>query len=163
MVKTLDMTAGPSVNQAKLRMGAAYTCPRRLKRADEYEYRFRFSDGTNWAVGDPANWTAGLTVTSGTGALRITSLAAIPTTSGAQVAFVLSAPGEVGARVLNIAGRPVKTLCAARDCEAGANTLLWNATSDHGTTVPNGMYLVEVTARGKDGSQARALAAVRVR
>ena len=161
-VKTLDMTACGSVNQAKLRLGVPYTCRRRLKRADDYEYRLHFSDGTNWAVGDPAGWTAGLSVTSGTGALGITSLSAVPTSAGAQLTFSLSSSAQVRARVLNIAGRPVKTLCTARDSEAGSNTLLWNAMSDQGLAVPGGTYLVEVAASAPDGSQTRALTQLRV-
>ena len=67
------------------------------------------------------------------------------------------------ARILNLAGRPVKTLCFARDCEAGTNTLIWNATSDQGTAIPNGTYLVEINARANDGTQARGLTQVGIR
>jgi hypothetical protein len=95
-------------------------------------------------------------------ALAISSLAASPTAAGAEIAFTLSSVAQVHARVLNIAGRPIKTLCHANECEAGTNTLLWNAMSDQGLVVPNGMCLVEVTARGADGGQARALAQVRL-
>ena len=96
------------------------------------------------------------------GGCRITSLSTAPTATGAQLTFALSAPASVQATIRNIAGRPVKTLCTARDCEAGTNTLLWNATSDQGTTVPNGMYLVEVGARADGGGQTRALTQVRI-
>jgi len=54
----------------------------------------------------------------------------------------------------------VKTLCTARDCEAGTNTLLWNATSDQGLAAPNGTYLVEVTARTEEGEETRGVARV---
>ena len=63
---------------------------------------------------------------------------------------------------LNIAVRSIRTLCRARDCEAGTNTLLWNAQSDQGLPVPNGTYLVEVTAKAGDGSRTRGLAQVRL-
>ena len=82
--------------------------------------------------------------------------------SGAQIVFSLSAPMTVDARILNIAGRPVKTLCRAKDCDAGANTLPWNARSGHGLPVPNGTYLLEVMAKAGDGPQTRELAQVRV-
>jgi hypothetical protein len=95
-------------------------------------------------------------------ALAISSLAASPTAAGAEIAFTLSSVAQVHARVLNIAGRPIKTLCHANECEAGTNTLLWNAMSDQGLVVPNGMCLVEVTASTEDGGQARALAQVRL-
>jgi len=96
------------------------------------------------------------------GTVHITGLTVSPTSMGAQVQFALSTDASVSARVMNIAGRPIKTLCAARDCEAGANTLLWNAQADNGLVVPNGQYLVELTARTHDGALARRLTQVRV-
>ena len=45
--------------------GAAYQVKVRIKRADSFTYRFRFSDGTSWAVGEPAEWNDGPEVTSG--------------------------------------------------------------------------------------------------
>jgi murein DD-endopeptidase MepM/ murein hydrolase activator NlpD len=95
-------------------------------------------------------------------AAMVTGLGAVPTRAGVQVTFGLSSAAEVGARVLNLSGRPVRALCQGRACAAGSNTLLWNALSDSGLPVPNGTYLVEVTARGADGAQSRAVAMVRV-
>ena len=94
--------------------------------------------------------------------MSVAGLVGAPTRAGAQMTFSLSGPAAVDARVLNLAGRPVKTLCCAMDCHAGANTLLWNAQSATGLPVPSGVYLVEVIARGAAGSQARAIATVRV-
>ncbi len=94
--------------------------------------------------------------------LAITGVAAVPTGGGAEIVFSLSAPADVTATVLNIAGRPIRALCRATDCEAGTNTLTWNGCSDAGLTVPSGVYLVELAATSADGSQARGLAAVRV-
>ena len=70
--------------------------------------------------------------------------------------------GTVDARVLNLAGRPVRALCSGRACEAGANTLLWSATSDGGLAAPDGLYLVEVAVGAPDGTQSRAMAQVRI-
>ncbi len=96
------------------------------------------------------------------GVLAVTALSAAETAAGAQVSFILSAPAQVQATIRNIAGRPVRTLCRAKDCEAGTGTLVWNAMSDSGLPVPNGVYLVEVSANAADGSQARALTQVRI-
>ena len=96
-------------------------------------------------------------------AIQLTGLSTVPTTAGAQLTFTLTSAASVSARVLNIAGRPVKTLFTSRDCGAGTNTLLWNATSDRGTSVPNGTYLVEVAANGPDGGVARGLARAIIR
>ena len=93
---------------------------------------------------------------------QVTGLSSAPTAAGAQLTFSLSSPARVQARVLSIAGRPVKTICTGRECEAGTNTLVWNASSDQGTAVPNGAYLVEVTAMTEDGGAARALSQVRI-
>lgn len=106
----------------------------------------------------------GITPTGETdGPLALTGLAAVPSPGGTQITFSLSVPAQVEARVLNIAGRAVRTLSRAMDCEAGTNTLLWNAASDGGLAVPDGVYLVEVTARAEDGAQARGLSQVSVR
>ena len=88
---------------------------------------------------------------------EIAGLAAIPTRGGAQVVFSLSSAAQVEARVLNLAGRPVRTLCLARPCGPGTNTLLWDARSDQGLRVPSGSYLAEVIANAPDGSSCRAL------
>jgi flagellar hook assembly protein FlgD len=91
------------------------------------------------------------------------SITALPTRAGgAQIVVALSAPGAVDVRILNIAGRPVRTLCRGRACAAGTNTLLWNARSDAGVAVPSGTYLVEITARGAHGAQTRAIRTVRL-
>lgn len=96
------------------------------------------------------------------GVLAISSATTLPTPIGAQIVFRLSTPAAVTATVRNIAGRPVRTLCVARACEAHTNTLVWNAESDTGLRVPNGLYLVEIAAQAPDGTQARALAQVMI-
>ena len=109
---------------------------------------------------DPLN---GGVSSKGEGIIGVSGLTALPTAAGAQVTFALAGPATVEARVMNLAGRPVKTLCRAKELQAGGNTLLWDATSDNGLAAPGGVYLVEVLARGEDGGQARALGQVRVR
>jgi len=91
----------------------------------------------------------------------LSSLTAASTRGGgAQITFSLSAPAAVKARIVNLAGRPIRTLCQDEACSAGRNTLLWNAHSDAGLRVPKGSYLVEVTVRGADGTTSRALQVV---
>jgi len=96
-------------------------------------------------------------------AAQITGLAGLPTAGGAQVTFGLSAPAEVSAQVLNLAGRPLATLGGPRECAAGTNVLLWNGRDGSGLAVPNGTYLVEVTARAAKGAEVRATTTVRLR
>jgi hypothetical protein len=95
-------------------------------------------------------------------ASTIAGLMALPSAGGAEVAFSLSAAADVSARVLNLAGRPVRTLCVDQACQAGVTRLVWNAQADTGLRVPSGQYLVEVTARSPQGGQSRALATVRL-
>ena len=145
------------------RLGKLYRRDVVVDKPGQYAYRFDFRDGTGPATGEPTEWRKiGSVTDGGASGAQVTGMSAIPTPAGAQVVFSLSAAAEVQARVLNLAGRPVKTLCSARACEAGTNTLLWNAMSDRGTAAPNGTYLVEVTVRSEDGAEARALAQVRV-
>ena len=92
----------------------------------------------------------------------VSALTAIPTAGGAQITFTLSAPATVEVRVLNIAGRPIRTITPGRECEAGVNTLTWSGISDQGLRVPDGRYLVEVGAKSASGAQSRALATCQV-
>jgi len=92
----------------------------------------------------------------------LTSVSAVPSGIGAQVVFALSAPASVRAEVLNIAGLPVKLITPGTDFQAGTQTVLWSGQSDAGLPVPNGRYLVRVSARGADGSESQALATVTV-
>jgi Lectin C-type domain len=145
------------------RQGRLFSTSLVIRRSGTYEYRFEFADVSGLASGRPTLWTAGPTITGSAAALTVSALAASPEGVGAQVVFSLSAPGELEARVLNLAGRPVRTLCYARSCEAGANTLFWDARNSTGLRVPAGSYLIEVTARAPNGTQAHCLAAVQVK
>ncbi len=126
------------------------------------EYRFEFADDDGDATGTPTEWQTGPILTS-SGDPMVSLLTAMPTSAGAQVTFSLAGAADVSATVLNIAGRPVRTLCADQACEAGMNTLVWNALSDRGLRVPSGTYLIRITARAGDGAQSSALATVAVR
>ena len=99
----------------------------------------------------------------GTEVLACTAVAAAATpTGGAELSFVLSADADVTARILNIAGLPVRSLCQDRLCPAGVNRLSWDGRSDRGTPTPSGAYLVEVRARTGTGQEARGLSTVRI-
>lgn len=96
-------------------------------------------------------------------ALALTASAATPTAAGgAEIVFSLSAPAQITACVLNIAGRPVATVARERGSGAGPQRLLWSGRSDSGTCVPAGAYLVRLTARNEAGQQATALMGVRI-
>ncbi|MBM3957713.1 MAG: alkaline phosphatase family protein [Gemmatimonadetes bacterium] len=156
--RTLAMV--PKDPGGNLRLGAAYLCRRKLP-AGEYQYRFEAQDVDGEAVGPPTAMRGGLQATGPEPALALANLAALSTKVGAQITFVLTADAQVEAQVLNIAGRRIGTICRAKDCLAGANTLVWSGRSAQGLAVPNGTYLVEVSAKASDGAQSRALVQVR--
>jgi len=155
---TLQMAAAePALDP----MGAVvYECCRRMP-AGEYEHRFEAEDKDGWAAGLPSRRMPGLVATQAV-PLALTSLSTVPTNTGTHITFGLSASAQVQARILNIAGRPVRTLCHAKHCETGTTTLLWNAQTDTGLRVPDGTYLVEVMVKAGDGTQARSLTQVRL-
>jgi hypothetical protein len=156
--QTMNALAG-----GDFRTGKRYQRRLRIRKPGIYEYRFRFRDASGLASGAPSGWHSGPVITGGSASsVAVTSLMAIPTNTGTQITFSLSSAAQVEARILNIAGRPVKTLCHARESEAGSNTLLWNAQSDTGLPVPNGTYVVEVTAKTGEGPESRALTQVRL-
>ena len=103
-----------------------------------------------------------VTVSGSATASQVTSLSALPTAMGAQITFSLSSAAEIDARVLNMAGRPVRALCRAVSCEAGRNTWLWDGQSDTGLRVPAGGYVIEITAHDARGGASRAVAICRI-
>ena len=121
--------------------GRIYRTSILINRRGQYEYRFRFADATGAARGAPTRWKSGLRVTeSSQGMPAITSLVATPTNAGAQLTFDLGAQADVTARVLNLAGRPIRTICRAKALEAGTRTLVWNAQDDSGDRAGPCMY-----------------------
>ena len=94
--------------------------------------------------------------------LAFMSATAAPTASGAvQITYVLSADATVQAEVLNLAGRPVRTLVTSQPATAGANVLLWDQRSQTGTRAPSGMYLICLRAASPSGQLAQTLTPVR--
>jgi len=117
------------------------------------------SASTELQVRVGATTTASAAVTTPT---CVSALSAVPTAAGAQIAFTLSAPASVQAEVLNIAGRPVRLITPGTPFESGLQSLVWTGQSDAGLPVPNGRYLIRVTARGADGTSSQALGTVSI-
>ncbi|MFW6156060.1 MAG: FlgD immunoglobulin-like domain containing protein, partial [Armatimonadota bacterium] len=92
----------------------------------------------------------------------LTGVTARQTAAGASICFTLSAPAEVTAQVINIAGRPVRRFITGRPTPAGERTITWNLRSDGGSAAPAGRYLVRVRARTDDGRAVTAIAPVTV-
>jgi len=100
---------------------------------------------------------------AGGAGLCVTSLSAVPAPLGAEIAFALSAPARVQAEVLNVAGRPVRLIGPGDELQAGTHTLLWNGQSDQGLPVPNGRYMIRLTARDQKGGSSQGLTVLDVR
>ncbi|HQK95216.1 MAG TPA: M6 family metalloprotease domain-containing protein [Armatimonadota bacterium] len=89
-------------------------------------------------------------------ALRVTGLRAQSLARGtAAIAYTLSAPARVTARVLNAAGRQVAVVAASEAQDAGAQTLSWNGRSSAGALLPPGTYTVELDLTGLSGERTR--------
>lgn len=96
------------------------------------------------------------------GALVISAMSAQAGQSAVSLAYTLSQTASVQARVLNIAGRPVRNLLQDSVQPAGVNTLAWNLSDARGLKVPSGLYLFEVEARSDTGQSVRAVRSLRV-
>lgn len=97
-----------------------------------------------------------------TAALAVTASAATTKGAGVMLTYNVTKACAVSIRLLNLAGRTVKTLAAGKAVTAGVQTQLWNLTSDNGTNIPAGSYLLQIDAATEDGQQVRGLTQVRV-
>ncbi len=96
------------------------------------------------------------------GALAVSGVTTSQAGEGVTITYTLSAPASVDVEVLNIAGRTVRNLRRDAVTAAGADTVVWNLTSEHGSRVPQGMYLCRVTARTEDGQSVSVMRPVQV-
>ncbi len=96
------------------------------------------------------------------GQVALTGLTATPSWQSVVVTFALSAPATVQVRVLNVAGRLIRTVTPGMAGAEGLNTVTWTGLSDSGLQAPNGRYLVEVRAATESGTQSRAMAAMQI-
>jgi len=156
LCKTVALTAAATGDRWT---GRCYNGRVKLTKTGTYRYRFDFQDASGPADGAPAAYTAGPTITGAAGVV-VGMITAQPTGSGAHITFSLSAAADVTAIVLNVAGRPVRTLLSSKPCPAGLQSLSWDRRSDSGLPVPTGVYVFRITAHTGDGDLAQALAAV---
>ncbi|NOQ22293.1 MAG: T9SS type A sorting domain-containing protein [Candidatus Aegiribacteria sp.] len=68
-----------------------------------------------------------------------------PVTAMASIEFGIPMAGETELAVYDLSGRIVTSL-ETGELEAGTHSFSWNATSDSGDPVPNGMYFMKLTA-----------------
>jgi hypothetical protein len=97
-----------------------------------------------------------------TAGLTLRTTGAQPNPAAVAVSYVVSADATITAEVLNLAGRKVATLTRGATVSAGTNALTWNLTSENGTKVPAGRYLVRLEAATADGQRAFAVQSILV-
>jgi hypothetical protein len=100
--------------------------------------------------------------TNSAAALVIGSVQTAQANEGVAVTYSLSKSAAVDMRVLNIAGRTVGIVCSDQVAPAGTSTTVWNMRNTTGRLVPDGMYLLQLTARDDEGRQIGVLRAMQL-
>ncbi len=98
----------------------------------------------------------------GADALTIRSAAVSGGAAGMMVTYDVSSTCNLSIEVLNIAGRPVRTLVQSRAVPAGQGQQLWDLRSAEGTLVPAGTYLIRLEAVAENGQRVQALRSAQV-
>ena len=86
----------------------------------------------------------------GPASLQVMGFNYAPVAGGVQMNCTLTAAASVDVVVRNIAGRVVKRLWEARETPAGDTTVMWPGQADSGLPVPNGAYVIQITARSPE-------------
>ncbi|MGQ9732477.1 MAG: S8 family serine peptidase [Candidatus Zipacnadales bacterium] len=147
-----------------LRLGKVFAFTVKLEQAGTYQYRFDFADVHGTASGAPRRWKSlEIKESAASATAQITALTALQNLRGGQIVFALSADATVSVQLLNIAGRPVRTLLHQRHLAAGTHTVLWDGRTDTGTLVPAGTYLVHLSAASDSGGWVDGMTALTVR
>ena len=81
-----------------------------------------------------------------TAGLVVSAASARAQGSRVVVSYSVSCACRVQARVLNIAGRPVRVLASDSVASASVNTFAWDGRNASGSVAPPGLYLVEIEA-----------------
>jgi Ca2+-binding EF-hand superfamily protein len=89
---------------------------------------------------------------------RLSSLRVLPVGGknagqGFNVDFALGRPTSVTIRIFDVKGRLVRTLASREAMRQGSNTIRWDARSQQGSPVSNGVYWIRVEAFGTKATQ----------
>jgi hypothetical protein len=80
--------------------------------------------------------------------------------AGVQVVFGLNRAADVSVEIRNIAGRLVRRQEIGRVGAGSVTSAVWNGLSDQGNRVPQGRYLIQLTARTEDFRRTSAVTSV---
>ena len=87
------------------------------------------------------------------GGLVVTAASAQQEAGRMVLTYSVSSGCQVTARVVNLAGRTVKTLVSDQVVSAGSNAIPWNLRGDTGSLVPAGDYLIRLEAVATNGQR----------
>jgi hypothetical protein len=119
----------------------------------------RTATGYSFQMSEPGVRHLRVVATSeGAGALGLTGVAAAATQAGpVTFTYSVSRAADVSLEIRNISGVMIRNL-GQRGAEAGtAQSVVWNGQSERGLRVPNGRYLVRITARAADGQSVQSI------
>jgi len=103
-------------------------------------------------------------VTGETGLLRIVGLKAESLRGqGVAIQFGLTRPAQTQVEVLTLTGRRISLLEASQQRTAGHHRLLWQRNGINGQPIPQGIYLVRITAVDEEGRQVQATTTLHLR
>ncbi len=127
----------------------------------------RSSSGYSWSTGDqPATRRFKITATRTAGSiLTISGVTAKASRSSKtySIGYTLSAAASVRIRVLSSSGSEVRSLSVGTTRAAGVNQATWDLKTSVGTSVPAGMYVIEISAHSDEtGQTARGVGSVTV-
>jgi len=80
-----------------------------------------------------------------------------------QLAYTVNVAADVAAEIHNIGGRTIARLGSRAVTPGAAQTLTWNCRNLSGSRVPNGRYLLRLTATTENGQAAQSVAPFNVR
>ncbi len=99
-----------------------------------------------------------------TGLLRIVGLKAESLRGqGVAIQFGLTRPAQTQVEVLTLTGRRISLLEASQQRTAGHHRLLWQRNGVNGQPIPQGIYLVRITAVDEEGRQVQATTTLHLR
>lgn len=96
------------------------------------------------------------------GALHLNATAAQANGNNVALTYTVTKACSVNVRVMNLAGRCIRTLAADKPVQAGVQSELWNLCSSTGTRVPAGIYLLQIEAVTDNGQRVQGMTQVRV-
>ncbi len=96
------------------------------------------------------------------GALSVSATAAQTRADLVTLNYTVTKACNVTVRVLNMAGRCIRTLVSDKVVAAGQQQELWNLNAANGTRVPAGTYLLQIEAVCDNGQRVQSMTTVRV-